>query len=106
MKDAIGWIIGIVIIWTVFSWIGGWGKYEGESAEYWFNAYDEENARAENYKTALEEANANIEEANYNIEEANSRISSVKSSNDVEELIDNADYLSEIDIVDLVDEPY
>jgi hypothetical protein len=65
MKTFINWVIGIAIIWFIFSFIGSFGKYEGLSAEEWFNRYDEADARVINLQDALEQANSNIEDAKY-----------------------------------------
>ncbi|MDP3982769.1 MAG: hypothetical protein Q8Q65_01695, partial [bacterium] len=53
------------------------GKYEGQTAEEWFNEYnaasaqiDALNTRIEDFQYALQDANDNIEEANSNIESA------------------------------------
>lgn len=36
----VGWIIGAIIIFAAFKMFGNLGEYEGENAEFWFNAYD------------------------------------------------------------------
>jgi len=98
MKSLIELVIGIAIIWFVFSVIGNFGKYEGLTAEDWFNEYDQSEADLENYKTALEEAN-------YNIEEANSMIENARRCSwgcDYEEM---QDALNDLDTIDTVDEP-
>ena len=90
-------LIGIAVIWFVISIIGGIGKYDGQSAEEWFNEYDEASAKVEELRTALQEANHNIDEANVSIESAKS--------------YEGASYgemleaLSSLDIVSTVDEP-
>jgi len=72
--------------------------YEGESAEFWFNAYDEENAKVEEFRSALEEANDNIDQANSNIR--NAKYYSGESYEDMEDALDS------LNTVDNVDEPY
>lgn len=69
-SNWIGGIIGILIVGAIIWWFSGAGKYEGRTAEEWFNVYDYETARNEelenrlsDYQTALEEANSNIENA-------------------------------------------
>lgn len=99
MKTIIGWIVAIAVIWFVVSAIGGIGKYEGEGAEYWFNAYDEENAQVEELQGQVEEYQTALQEANDNIDEANSMIENVQSSSDVYELQDAIDSLSTVDTV-------
>lgn len=97
MNNIIGWIIGIAVIWFIFSAVGGVGKYEGQTAEEWFNQYDEASAQVENLRDALQEANNNIEEANSNIESA--------KSNEGASYDDMVDALNSLDIVNTVDEP-
>lgn len=65
MSKIVGWIIGIIIMVWLLSTIGNIGKYDGETAEYWFEAYDEAESRAQTYQEALQEANSNIEDAKY-----------------------------------------
>ncbi len=74
---CLGTIITVILIGAVIWWFSGAGKYEGETAEFWFNAYDAETVKVEklenrisDYETALEEANGNIEEANSQIRRA------------------------------------
>lgn len=97
MRNVIGWIIGIVVVYYVFSSISGTQEYEGRSAEEWFNEYDESSAQVEELRTVLEEANSNIEEANYRIEAAKSYAGD--SYGDME------DALYSLETVDTVDEP-
>lgn len=76
-KNIYGWIVFILIgilVWAIFF---REDKYEGQTAEEWFNAYDYETARSEelenrlsDYQTALEEANDNIEQVNSEIRQA------------------------------------
>lgn len=95
-SGVIGTLIIVAIVAAVVYFFMGGGKYEGETAEYWFNAYDEAAAEVDDYKAALEEANSNIEDAN-------SMISDVQDSSDIEELRDALDSLSQ---VDTVSDPY
>ncbi len=92
-------IIGGVIwfISSVFSGIGGLGKYEGQTAEEWFNQYEEASGQVEKLKTALQEANDNIEEANSDIDSAKSYEG---ASYD-----DMVNALNSLDTVSTVDEP-
>ena len=63
MKSIVGWIIGFVVIYFIFSAIEGFGKYEGESAEYWFNAYDEAESKYHEFRECVEDFdNFDIEE--------------------------------------------
>lgn len=101
MITVIKWVFGIAIFWFVLSAVGGIGKYEGQTAEYWFNAYDEATAenddlqtQIEDWRTALDEANNNIEDGNYKIR--NAKIYSWES---YEEMGDALDSLREIDTV-------
>lgn len=52
---CLGIIVTIVILYFVFRFFGGIGKYEGESAEYWFNEYDAESAQYDELKTCVED---------------------------------------------------
>lgn len=70
MSKIIGWIIGIAVIVSILNGIGNLGKYEGKTAEEWFNEYDQAESDLDSYKTAFEEANTNIEECNGNIDAA------------------------------------
>jgi Prokaryotic membrane lipoprotein lipid attachment site len=45
------------------------GKYEGLTAEEWFNRYDEENARYEELKTKYDELQSCAQEYPHNIED-------------------------------------
>jgi len=54
-SNWIGGIIGIVIIGAVIWWFSGAGKYEGETAEYWFNAYDEAEAKYDKFRSCVED---------------------------------------------------
>lgn len=54
MKNIIGWIIGIAVIWFIFSAVGGIGKYEGETAEEWFNRYDIQQTRYQELHDCVE----------------------------------------------------
>lgn len=54
-SNWIGAIIGIVIIGAVIWWFSGAGKYEGETAEYWFNAYDEAEAKYDEFRSCVED---------------------------------------------------
>lgn len=99
-----GWIIAFlvgVLIWAIFFHEN---KYEGRTAEDWFNAYDDEVARNEelenkvsDYQTALEEANSNIEDANSGIRKAKWYA--------WESYEDMGDALDSLDTVDTVLEP-
>lgn len=104
MSQVVGWIIGIAIVLWLISSFGNLGKYDGETAEYWFNAYDEAEARVlelqnkvSDHEEALNEANSNIEEANNNIEDA--KYSAWSSYDDMGYALDN------LDTVDTVSEP-
>lgn len=97
MGKIIGLIIGIVIVYSIFNGIGSMGKYEGQTAEEWYNEYDQAEADLDAYKTAFEEANTNIEECNSKIESAKSYEGG--SYEDMEYA------LNSLDTVDTVDEP-
>jgi len=65
-----GWltiILVIALIWAIFFHKD---KYEGQTAEEWFNYYDYEVAINDELRDALQEANYNIEEANSMIDDA------------------------------------
>lgn len=100
MKDIIGWIIGGAVIWFIFSAIGGVGKYEGQSAEEWFNQYDEASAKVEDLSTKVENLQTALQEANDHIETANNAIEEVKDSSSFNELRDAAENLETVDTVD------
>lgn len=57
--------MAILIFGAVIWFLSNQGKYEGETAEYWYNAYDESESRIQDYKDALEQANTNIDDAKY-----------------------------------------
>ncbi|MFA9288462.1 MAG: hypothetical protein ACEQSA_01105 [Weeksellaceae bacterium] len=76
------------------------GKYEGETAEYWFNAYDEVQAENDDLRYAIDEYSTALNEANDNIDYANSMISDVQYSSTVYELSSAIGNLSSIDNVD------
>lgn len=97
MKNIINWIIGIAIIWFIFSVIGGIGKYQGENAEYWYNAYDE----AAGYEQQVTELKDALEEANNNIEEANSRIDNAKSysGESYDDMVEAIDSMHPVDTI-------
>ena len=72
-KGHKNWLIYVVIL-GILTWFLFFkeDKYEGQTAEEWFNAYDYETARNEelenkltDYQTALEEANQEIEDAKW-----------------------------------------
>lgn len=98
MKNIIGWIVGIIVIWFIFSSFGNIGKYEGMTAEEWFNEYDASEVQVQDLKDALQQANSNIEDANYVIDNAKSYEG---ASYD-----DMVDALNSLDTLDTVDEPY
>lgn len=58
------YVLIIALVWALFFHEN---KYEGRTAEEWFNEYDNQLNDNEQLKSALEEANSNIEEANDNI---------------------------------------
>lgn len=64
-----GWLIAILIGALFISFFHK-EKYEGQTAEEWFNDYDYCESSLSEYKDALEEANDNIDEANSKIEDA------------------------------------
>lgn len=87
-----GVIIGIIIV-AIFWGIGKHGKYEGQTAEDWFNEYDycegslyDSETNLNDYRDALDEANNNIEEA---------KIYSGSSYDDMEYALYNLDTVSE-----------
>lgn len=108
MKNFIGWIIGIVVIYFIFSAIGsafgGIGKYEGQSAEEWYNEYDESEAQVADLQDKVDGLQSALDEANSNIDDANSEIDSAKSySGESYEEMEEA--ISNLDTVSTVDEP-
>lgn len=101
MGKIIGWVIVIAVIWSLFSSLG---KYEGETAEYWYNVYDEASGEADELRgevdglrDALWQANDNIETANYMIKKA--KRNSGGSYDEMEYALDK------LNTVDTVDEP-
>ncbi len=108
MKTILGWVIGIAIIIFIVNAIGGLGNYEGENAEHWFNAYDEETGKidelqqqVDDLQTQVEDLQTALHNANSNIEEANTKIRYAKyySGESYSEMVDALDSLKEIDIV-------
>ena len=100
----IGGIIIILIIGAIIWWFSGAGKYEGETAEYWFDEYDAETARVEELENRLSDFEAALEEANDNIEEANSQISEAQSYA-WESYTEMGEALENLSTVDTVAEP-
>ena len=96
-----GWIIGIIIVISLFLLMGGLGKYEGQTAEEWFNAYDAESARAEELENKISDFETALQEANDNIEEANSQISDAQGYawESYEEMGETLNNLSTVDTV-------
>lgn len=97
--NIIGIIIGVIIVGLI---IGRSSKYEGQTAEEWFNDYD--------YCTSqVQKANTNIEEANTNIDEVNSKIEDAKFCEyggcDYEEMQSKISYLDKAEQVEPVEEP-
>ena len=100
--SIIGWVIGIAVFWFIFSNIGGAGEYQGQSAEDWFNEYDEASVEIDRLNTRIEDFQYALQEANDNIEEANSDIESAKwysgeSYYDMEYALDSLDTVSTVD---------
>ena len=83
-------------------WVFGPKKYEGQTAEEWFNDYDFCTSQVQN-------ANTNIEEANTNIDEINSKIEDAKFCEyggcDFEEMQSKISYLEKAEQVEPVEEP-
>lgn len=102
MNTIVNWVIGIFIIWFVLSTFGGFGKYEGRSAEDWFNQYDESSGQNEELQTQVENLKSALQEANDNIENANSEIESAKgySGESYDEMESALDSLNTINTVD------
>lgn len=89
------WILIIAVVWSLFFHKQ---KYEGMTAEEWYNENSSTQETLQNYKDALEEANNNIEEANSNIEDAQGM---------AWESYDDMGYtLEDLNTVDTVSEPY
>lgn len=107
---VVGWVIGFGIVIWILGGLFGSSKYEGQTAEEWYNEYDQCEVNVTTYKTTIEEANTKIEEANSNIDNANSKVSDAKQSSrwddDYEELQDKINNLEEIDNIDSIEEPY
>ena len=49
-----GLIILLIVIYVLFQIFSEYGKYEGETAEYWFDAYDSEVGEYEELKDCVE----------------------------------------------------
>jgi hypothetical protein len=60
-----GWWITILVIALIWVLFFHKQKYEGYTAEEWFNEYDYCEAELDSCKSALDEANSNIEDASY-----------------------------------------
>jgi hypothetical protein len=54
-----GLIVGIIIVSLIWG-IGKKGKYEGQTAEEWFNEYDDCQVRLEEYQSCVEDTIPNI----------------------------------------------
>lgn len=70
-NSGLGWIILIVMV-VVFLIAGSSAKYDGMTAEEWFNEYDSTETELQecqdnlsDYEDALDTANSNIEDAKY-----------------------------------------
>jgi len=50
-----GLIIALIAIYFIFKFFSGLGKYEGESAAYWHDAYSVVSARYEELKSCVED---------------------------------------------------
>lgn len=57
------WLVTVLVIALVWALFFHKQKYDGQTAEQWFNDYDSEVSLNEDYKNALQDANSNIEEA-------------------------------------------
>ncbi|MDO8487765.1 MAG: hypothetical protein Q7S31_00425 [bacterium] len=97
----VGYIVGSIIVGVILLGLFGFNEYEGENAEYWFNACDAETARVGEletkvgeYENSLDEANSHIEDANYQIRKAKSNAGA--SYSDMEYALDS---LHQIDTV-------
>lgn len=97
--NIIGVVIGIIV---VFSFFGKSSKYEGQTAEEWFNDYDY-------CLSQVQEANIRIEDANSNIDDVNSRINYAKYCSyggcDFEEMQSKIIYLETAEPIEPVEEP-
>lgn len=103
-KNSYNWIIFVLIgalIWAIFFHKD---KYEGQTAEEWFNAYDYETARSEELENRLSDYQTALEEANDNIEQVNSKIRQAKWYA-WESYEDMGDALDSLDTVDTISEP-
>ena len=69
-NNSSGCLIAILVVALIWALFFHQNTYEGQTAEEWFNEYDQTEADLEDYKTALEEANSNIEDANSKIRNA------------------------------------
>lgn len=81
----------LLILWRVF---GGPSKYEGKTAEEWFNQYDAVTAELAEKTNSLEEANANIKQCNENIEDA--KYYEGSSYEDMENALNSLDTVDEV----------
>lgn len=93
-KIGIGLIIGYLM----------WGNqtYEGETAEYWYNMYAEEESSRADLRDRLAEYQYALEEANNTITAHNDQISTVQmyTWDDYEAMGDAIDSLEEFSLVD------
>jgi hypothetical protein len=89
-----GLIIGIIVASLFFP-----QKYEGETAEYWFNAYDEQIAYTEDLETQVEEKDTEISVLEDKVNEKDDCLSEIEKkayyylSDDFYEL---RDYIDEV----------
>lgn len=87
------WIIAFLVgalIWAVFFHKN---KFEGQTAEEWFNAYDAETARTDDLENRISDLQGALEEANSEIEEAKSY--SWQSYEEMGEALENLDSIHE-----------
>lgn len=93
MKNILGWVIGIVVVWFIFSNLSSnEGTYSGNQV-YESRCEDD----ISEYKYALEEANSNIETANSSID--NAQYSAWETYDEMGEALDS------LEQVDVIDEP-
>ncbi|KKS52542.1 MAG: hypothetical protein UV19_C0018G0003 [Parcubacteria group bacterium GW2011_GWA2_42_28] len=79
-------ILVIMLIWSIFFYKD---KYEGQTAEEWFNEYDYQVAVNENLESRLSDYQDVLQEANNNIDEA--KWYAWESYDEMGEALDNLD---------------
>lgn len=78
LKSFGGFIVLCVVVYLIWGFITGLGKYNGSTAEEWADEYYAEAEEVSELKEQVRTYQDALEEANYNINNANDQISNAK----------------------------